>query len=501
MSGSELDVFCSVVDLGNTHQKDAPGAKLISDTGNLTRQRDLHTEGPKLVKQHGAEKFINAGCVNGKYGQLIQTTRGPVLLNNVKTFRIELTSLTTDNRKLDEKVAELLETAHSLRVGPNDADFKQQIEALQVEEQERLDDIANGVLDNNGISPLFDLFTVQSIFCSVAVRSALVMPQPTYKQQMQQLTVLARGEYAGRCQQWFNTTFPVLLESKVTDLKRDLQTLKNQEEFEKKTKANIGKRGGKPTRPEPYAKTPGADKKGKGKQPKGGEDTTIRAAMPRMCVPWAWGMCPHSAKDCNHPRERVTKEEFKQMAESRVLGPRLRGLKCEDIPTDRLLVATSALLTATSAVILSPAQDTPAAGQKVDEWIWVPVADPEADADFATIRHRIEMDLHRGPVFAPLDKESASFVKEMQDEVKETASGSDCLAGARGCSVAKKFRNMLSVWSKMQRGVDEEFKQQLDSHAIRYAKKFHLGLMHYLFDTFLPEDPTGCHPLIQHITF
>mmetsp|Transcript_17416 Transcript_17416/g.43375 ORF Transcript_17416/g.43375 Transcript_17416/m.43375 type:complete len:161 (-) Transcript_17416:494-976(-) len=160
------------------------------------------------------------------------------------------------------------------------------------------------------------------------------MPQPTYKQQMQQLTVLARGEYAGRCQQWFNTTFPVLLESKVTDLKRDLQTLKNQEEFEKKMKANIGKRGGKPTRPEPYAKTPGADKKGKGKQPKGGEDTTIRAAMPRMCVPWAWGMCPHSAKDCNHPRERVTKEEFKQMAESRVLGPRLRGLKCEDIPTE-----------------------------------------------------------------------------------------------------------------------------------------------------------------------
>lgn len=74
------------------------------------------------------------------------------MLNNVKTFRIELQPLSTDTKKLDEKVAELLETAHSLRIGPNDADFKQQIEVLQVDEQERLDDIANGVLDNNGFS-------------------------------------------------------------------------------------------------------------------------------------------------------------------------------------------------------------------------------------------------------------------------------------------------------------------------------------------------------------
>eukprot|EP00392_Amoebophrya_sp_AT5.2_P005223 g5232.t1 len=315
-SCSELGVFCSVVDLGNTHQKDVPGAKLISDTGTLIRQRDLHIEGPKLVKLHGTEKFINAGCVNGKCGQLIQTNRGPVLLNNVKTFRIELTTLTTDNKKLDEKVAELLETAHSLRIGPNDGNFKNQIEVLQVEETERLDDIANGVLDNHG--------------------NVLTMPQPTYKQQMQQLTVLARMEYAGRCQQWFNNTFPILLESKVTDLKRDLQITKNQDEFEKKMKANVGKGGGKPTtktRPEPYAKTPGADK-GKGKEKKGGGDTAVKGAMPRMCVPWAWGSCPHSAADCNHPHERVTKEEYKQMAESRILGPRLRGLRYEDIPTE-----------------------------------------------------------------------------------------------------------------------------------------------------------------------
>eukprot|EP00392_Amoebophrya_sp_AT5.2_P008378 g8399.t1 len=397
--GTELDVFCSVVDLGNTHQKDVPGAKLISDTGNLIRQRDLHIEGPKLVKLHGTEKFINAGCVNGKYGQLIQTARGPVLLNNVKTFRIELQSLTTDNKKLDEKVAELLETSHSLRIGPNDADFKQQIEVLQDEERERLDDIANGVLDNNG--------------------NALQMPQPTYRQQMNTLTVLARGEYSGRCQQWFNTTFPVLLEGKVTDLKRDLQTLKTQEDFKKEMKASFQKGGGgKPTnknRPEPYNKTPGADKKGKGKDggKKGGDDTSVRAAMPRMCVPWAWGMCPHSAEDCNHPHERVTKEECKQMSESRMLGPRLRGLKYEDIPTE------------------------------------------------------VEMDLHRGPVFAPLDKETASFVKAMQDEVKEAAGVSGCLAGTKGCSVARKFKNMLNIWSKMQRGVDEDFKKQLDSHTLR----------------------------------
>ena len=195
------------------------------------------------------------------------------------------------------------------------------------------------------------------------------MPQPTYKQQMQQLTVLARGEYAGRCRQWFNTTFPVLLEGKVADLKRDLQALRTQEEFEKKMKANIGKGGGggkqPKNRPEPYNKrtffallysiwcskgfyfsfsiqlsfpppstAKGGDKnKGKGGGKKDGENV-IRAAMPRMCVPWAWGCCPHNAEDCDFPHERVSKEDYKQMAESKILGPRLRGLKYEDIPTE-----------------------------------------------------------------------------------------------------------------------------------------------------------------------
>eukprot|EP00392_Amoebophrya_sp_AT5.2_P015078 g15268.t1 len=173
----------------------------------------------------------------------------------------------------------------------------------------------------------------------------------------------------------------------------------------------------------------------------------------------------------------------------------------------RLGVAVAAVFTAAcTASLLAPAQDTAAAGVTVDEWIWVPIEDPIADATFATVRHRIELDLHRGPIFAPLAKEAVDFIKHMQHEVKNAVgAGPDADAGAG--NIFKKFKNMLTIWGKMQTGTDEVIKSAFDDHLRRYSDllfrfstKFHLGLMDYLFEHWLPEDPEGYHALRYGMT-
>eukprot|EP00392_Amoebophrya_sp_AT5.2_P009662 g9690.t1 len=165
------------------------------------------------------------------------------------------------------------------------------------------------------------------------------------------------------------------------------------------------------------------------------------------------------------------------------------------------VAAMTALAAVASAMLLQPSQDSAAAGVKVGEWIWVPLADPVADAVFATVRHRVEMDLHRGPIFSPLDKESASFIRVMQEEIKRTLStpGQNC----DECGMFKKFKYMMSTWGKMQRGTDEVIKSEFDDHLKEYylfSTKFRLGLMDYLFEHYLPEDPHGYHPLRYGMT-
>eukprot|EP00392_Amoebophrya_sp_AT5.2_P016571 g16844.t1 len=275
--GNEADVFCSVVDLGSAFHADVPTTKLIQDVGLMLRQRDLHLKAPELLKTTNAEKFVNACAVSGKCGQLISTAKGPVLVNLLKSHRMDLMELTTDKKKLDACLGDLLQQTDSLRVGPNDQFTRNQVDNLKDDERDILEQIANGEVDDNNVP--------------------VAMPVPNFQTQINQLTVMARQEYAGRVQDWFETMMPPLLTTKVQDLKRDKRN-----------------HGGK------------ADQKG------GDKSESVKGPLPRMCVDWAWGCCNTEGRQ--HPHKRVGREDFKVMAESRVLGARLKGLKYDDLPED-----------------------------------------------------------------------------------------------------------------------------------------------------------------------
>mmetsp|Transcript_5676 Transcript_5676/g.14156 ORF Transcript_5676/g.14156 Transcript_5676/m.14156 type:complete len:351 (+) Transcript_5676:120-1172(+) len=324
--GAESDVFCAVVDLGAAFHSDVPNAKLIADVGIMIRQRDFHLKGPELLKTTSCEQFINACAVQGKCGQMISTRKGPVLVNIFKSHRMSIMPLSTDQKKLDTVLADLLEQTDSLRVGPNDVATRLQMTNLKEQERDVLEQIADGVLDANGV--------------------LVAMPVPTFQTQINQLTVLSRGEYADRVQDWFENMLPSLLTSKVADLKRDLRMEQQAKDAAAAQKAALqqlksSKGGGGSQRNTPYNNDKnkgGGDKSNKtNKHSKGGGKglvcEPVKGPLPRMCVEWAWGCCSAGAS-CTHPHKKVSKEDFKVMQESRVLGSKLKGLKCEDIPED-----------------------------------------------------------------------------------------------------------------------------------------------------------------------
>eukprot|EP00392_Amoebophrya_sp_AT5.2_P016570 g16843.t1 len=86
----------------------------------------------------------------------------------------------------------------------------------------------------------------------------------------------------------------------------------------------------------------------------------------------------------------------------------------------------------------------------------------------------------------------------MQAEIKSALStpGQNC----DECGTFKKFKYMMSTWAKMQRGTDEVIKSEFDEHLNEFSTRFHLGLMDYLFEHYLPEDPYGYHPLRYGMT-
>ena len=117
--------------------------------------------------------------------------------------------------------------------------------------------------------------------------------------------------------------------------------------------------------------------------------------------------------------------------------------------------------------------------------LWVPRHDAAVEAELEIMLQRVQFDLNRAAVFESLDTETKGHIRsliEAEKNFKEKASTAN---------VFEVFRKRMQVWEKMAAGRDKEIKAGMDERVLKHSRKFNFGLLEFLFERFLAEDPDG----------
>eukprot|EP00392_Amoebophrya_sp_AT5.2_P003171 g3176.t1 len=98
---------------------------------------------------------------------------------------------------------------------------------------------------------------------------------------------------------------------------------------------------------------------------------------------------------------------------------------------------------------------------------------------------RVQFDLNRAAIFEPIDSETKGYAQSLlqaEEKFKDKASTANAF---------EVFKKRMSIWMRMAKGRDAEIKSTMSAKVLKHSRKFNLGLMEFLFDRFMSEDPDG----------
>eukprot|EP00392_Amoebophrya_sp_AT5.2_P001234 g1236.t1 len=133
----------------------------------------------------------------------------------------------------------------------------------------------------------------------------------------------------------------------------------------------------------------------------------------------------------------------------------------------------------------APSAKAQASASKPESLQWVPQHDATIDNELETMLQRVQLDLNRAAVFEPLDEETQGYIRsllEAEKQLKEKTTTANAF---------EVFQKRMQIWEKMSAGRDKEIRAAMDEQVLKHSRKFNFGLLEFLFERFLPEDPGG----------
>eukprot|EP00392_Amoebophrya_sp_AT5.2_P012697 g12804.t1 len=150
-----------------------------------------------------------------------------------------------------------------------------------------------------------------------------------------------------------------------------------------------------------------------------------------------------------------------------------------------LLTTAVARIAAQPSVSSASSSKSSVSASTPESLLWVPKHDAALEKELEAMLQRVQFDLNRAAVFETLDAETKGYIRELleaEKKFKEQASTAN---------VFEVFRKRMQVWQKMSIGRDKEIKATMDEKVLKHSRKFNFGLLEFLFERFLPEDPDG----------